>query len=68
LAAVANGNRWCMDQAATVTPARALARFMVVAFAAVLMTLVLTVVAVGVASPVNPSGAAPATPTAATTP
>ncbi len=46
-----------MEQAATVTPARALARFMVVAISAVLMTLVLTVLAVGVADPVVPSGA-----------
>jgi len=54
-----------MEQAATVTPARALARFMVVAFGAVLMTLVLTVLAVGVANPADPSGAATTAPAAA---
>ena len=57
-----------MEQAATVTPARALARFMVVAFAAVLMTLVLTVVAVGVADPAVPSGAATTVPAASAAP
>ena len=49
-----------MAQAATVTPARALARLMVVAFLAVVMTLVLTINAVGIADPGTPSGAAPA--------
>ncbi len=42
---------------APVTPALALARLMVVAFAAVVMTLVLTINAVGIADPAAPSGA-----------
>ncbi len=57
-----------MEQAANVTPARALARFMVVAISAVLMTLVLTVLAVGVADPVVPSGAATTVPAASAAP
>ena len=41
---------------------------MVAAFAAVLMTLVLTVVAVGIADPADSSGAATPTPAATATP
>jgi hypothetical protein len=43
---------------ATVTPARALARLMVAAFLAILLTLLLTVGAVGVAGPGDTRGAA----------
>lgn len=42
----------------TVTPARALARLMVAAFVAILLTLVLTVGAVGVTGPGDAPGAA----------
>lgn len=59
LLAAASGKCWCMDPA-TVTPARALARLMVAAFCAVLLTLFLMVGAVGVADTADPSGAATA--------
>lgn len=50
---------------ATVTPARALARLMVAAFAAILLTLFLMVGAVGVADTADPSGAATVSPAVA---
>ena len=59
-----SGKCWSMAQA-NVSPARALARLMVAAFAAVLMTLFLMVGAVGVADTADPSGAASTAPAAA---
>lgn len=50
---------------ATTNPARALARLMCVAFAAIIMMLVLSVGAVGVADSADPTGATPTPPAAA---
>ncbi len=68
LPAAERGNCLTMAQA-QVTPARALARFMVAAFLAVVMTLVLTISAVGIAGPADAGGATtPATASASPTP
>lgn len=50
---------------ATTPPARALARLMVAAFAAVVMFLVLMVGAIGIADPADSSGVVNPTPAAA---
>ena len=62
--AAARGNPWAMVSEA-VTPARALARLMVAAFVVIVLTLLLTVGAVGVAGPGDTPGAAADTTAAA---
>ena len=46
-----------MAATANITPARALARLMIAAFAAVVLTLLVLVAVVGVSEPGQPSGA-----------